>query len=127
MSMIWRLQHHQWTDFTYPDGKTIKVLVVPMRDKKVLVESVAEEVEPQRTPYEIECAKARSKRDKRTALKRLTARYLSTHLWSTVPIMARDFGISTYPLYKMLHRHSSIFTRDGKYGQQMIWKLKEAA
>lgn len=32
MNMIWRLQHHQWTDFTYPDGKTIKVLVVPMRE-----------------------------------------------------------------------------------------------
>ena len=126
MSMIWRLQHHQWTDFTYPDGKMTKVFIVPMRCRRIEAQPKDKEPELPKTPYEIECEKAKTLWEKRTIPKRLIVRYLSAHPWGTVPVMAREFGTKSDQIQKTLCKHSNIvFVRDGKYGQQTIWKLKK--
>jgi len=58
-------------------------------------------------------------------LKQSIIDYLSINKWGTVPGLSLVLGKSRKAVSDSLHSNKHIFFRDGKYGQQVIWKLKE--
>jgi DNA-directed RNA polymerase subunit F len=53
--------------------------------------------------------------------------YMLVHGWATISGLSRVLDVKLSTISESIRHHGELFVRDGKYGKEKVWRLKEAA